>query len=1012
MLRNKANSGRDGFLKNQIMHIQKAMVDREAPLKTKHVRAIILATFDEYSSEFFYEIALKLPVFASPVVCWKLLYILYKLFRDGHDECVRDGLRYASKLLQIKSAWDSPADTYGYPLEPFFKLIILRLRVHRKYAILPGSLELDPQSLHTVLSSPPDHLFQFSVDLMDLLEEVLIFQKVVLDSLDSTKAAAYTPAGHCRLTPLLLCIQDAATLYELIVRIIFKLHEELGNATISGHRERFAGLHNDLKAFFEYVSRMQYFNSMVQIPTLSPQPPNFCVQSELDQHTALKVTVHDSSCEEDSLIPIDTNPVETSAGPLVPTRTVKNKEGDVGTLIELDPVLPALTTPPSSEAALGDKTEVAICRSPRSPGNPFLASHHQTNNHALRQDHQTVTDEDKHEGFIEMELLKSEIERLKSEHQDLTKSLLARIKTLEEEIKGVVQQKSTLEEQCEEFESQMKISTNQVKSAAEKFTKLKEVYSKLREEHVVVLQNLAASQKSVEAQKKLNSELQQKIEHFESQISDANGPTAMVNGLQCNIDRSSGSPPHLENSERLCVSSFTQYREKLPDEITCNGSHPIEHEEMKESIKLGQTNGNAGPLSDDRFESFRQDFLRHMLAVTSRGAIERIQRVIKMMAEEDMLLNFKSTPEFFHFCVKNAQSSLRSLDTVLNAKEAIESEKYTDVPLIVSDFAAHICDVLLHAKAVLHLLPEQDLDTRCPEVSEKAIKMLQSLESDQLKVFSKPLKDLDEEFEHLVCLSDQLQNSLPDNDPADQNQMAELVEREMQATAEAIRLAESKFKEMIENSDHTVSSAKQLQVHKLIFDHCSALMFAVGELVKKARTIQEDIVSSSKVTEFYKRRSRWTDGLLSAAKSVGACANMLVEVADGILTDNKNALERLLVVSQEVAASTAQLSIASRIKAPSDSPRITELQMLSKNVSKAMGALIASVKAVIENREAQEVDFSGLTLTQAKRMEVESQVRVLQLESELDKERCRLAQLRRQNYQDEAEFECVNRSSE
>ena len=45
------------------------------------------------------------------------------------------------------------------------------------------------------------------------------------------------------------------------------------------------------------------------------------------------------------------------------------------------------------------------------------------------------------------------------------------------------------------------------------------------------------------------------------------------------------------------------------------------------------------------------------------------------------------------------------------------------------------------------------------------------------------------------------------------------------------------------------------------------------------------------------------------------------------------------------------------------------------------------------------LDFAKLTLHQAKRLEMESQVKVLELESSLDKERLRLAALRRQHYQ-------------
>lgn len=48
---------------------------------------------------------------------------------------------------------------------------------------------------------------------------------------------------------------------------------------------------------------------------------------------------------------------------------------------------------------------------------------------------------------------------------------------------------------------------------------------------------------------------------------------------------------------------------------------------------------------------------------------------------------------------------------------------------------------------------------------------------------------------------------------------------------------------------------------------------------------------------------------------------------------------------------------------------------------------------------ADDLDFSGLSLHQAKRLEMDSQVRVLELESGLEKERLKLAALRRYHYQ-------------
>lgn len=48
---------------------------------------------------------------------------------------------------------------------------------------------------------------------------------------------------------------------------------------------------------------------------------------------------------------------------------------------------------------------------------------------------------------------------------------------------------------------------------------------------------------------------------------------------------------------------------------------------------------------------------------------------------------------------------------------------------------------------------------------------------------------------------------------------------------------------------------------------------------------------------------------------------------------------------------------------------------------------------------SDELDVPGLTLYQAKKLEMESQVKVLELGAALDKERLRLAALRRHHYQ-------------
>lgn len=114
--------------------------------------------------------------------------------------------------------------------------------------------------------------------------------------------------------------------------------------------------------------------------------------------------------------------------------------------------------------------------------------------------------------------------------------------------------------------------------------------------------------------------------------------------------------------------------------------------------------------------------------------------------------------------------------------------------------------------------------------------------------------------------------------------------------------------------------------------------------------------------------------------------------------ETKNQLD-LIVVAQEIAASTAQLVIASRVKAPRDSENLVALGQASRDVTQATGAVVATAKDCGQRlEESQDLDLTKLTVHQAKTLEMEIQVKVLELEQALQVERSRLASFRRKNY--------------
>lgn len=116
--------------------------------------------------------------------------------------------------------------------------------------------------------------------------------------------------------------------------------------------------------------------------------------------------------------------------------------------------------------------------------------------------------------------------------------------------------------------------------------------------------------------------------------------------------------------------------------------------------------------------------------------------------------------------------------------------------------------------------------------------------------------------------------------------------------------------------------------------------------------------------------------------------------------DAKEQLD-LIVVAQEIAASTAQLVLASRVKAPRDSVSLKALGSASKDVTQCTGAVVATVKDCGKRlEESHDLDLSKLTVHQAKTLEMEIQVKVLELEQALQVERSRLATFRRKNYRE------------
>uniref|UniRef100_A0A8C6U1M1 Huntingtin interacting protein 1 n=1 Tax=Neogobius melanostomus TaxID=47308 RepID=A0A8C6U1M1_9GOBI len=235
-----------------------------------------------------------------------------------------------------------------------------------------------------------------------------------------------------------------------------------------------------------------------------------------------------------------------------------------------------------------------------------------------------------------------------------------------------------------------------------------------------------------------------------------------------------------------------------------------------------------------------------------------------------------------------------------------------------------------------------------------------------------------------------------------QGELGDLVEQEMASTSAAVESAAARIEEML-NKSRAVDTGIKMEVNERILASCTELMQAIKELVLSSKDLQRDIVEGGRgaasMKEFYAKNSRWTEGLISASKAVGWGATVMVDAAD-LVVQGKGKFEELMVCSHEIAASTAQLVAASKVKADKDSTKLHRLQHASRGVTQATAAVVASTKSgKSQIEETETMDFSSMTLTQIKRQEMDAQVLVLELETRLQKERERLGELRKKHYE-------------
>uniref|UniRef100_A0A671PPE9 Huntingtin-interacting protein 1-related protein-like n=1 Tax=Sinocyclocheilus anshuiensis TaxID=1608454 RepID=A0A671PPE9_9TELE len=874
----------------QLQSITKSITSAEAPIKEKYGRNIILGTHKEGGAVTFWSHAVSLPLSSNAILSWKFCHMVHKLLRDGHPNTLRDSRGHTASIRQMGTLWGNLHDRYGHIVALYAKLLCIKIDFHLKHLEIPPNLETPEQVLDKAITIDINKVFDMTGEVLEYMEAALKLQETVFRQMESSSTSSTTPVGQCRLAPLVLVIQDCGPLYHFLVKLLFKLHSRTPVDSLLGHRERFREQFNGLTQFFERARGMEFFKSIIQIPDLPDEPPNFLRAASFADH--------------------------------------------------VKPVVVQNETYPDF-----DETDTQL---------DFGEGNYQmTEADTLRK---------------ELEVVKPELELIKVEAQRAVVQLKSQVNILESELEDQRTHKQMALVENERLRMEVENLRAQTAVAAS--------IQATAEDNAEMVKQLSSTQ---QAQEELLTYKQQMAVEVEQPKQDKNSKTgdqlsSVLVGLQAekevllrSVKEQEAEITNLRQAAQLHQATLLQERDRSQREMT-----------VLQRLLLQK-------LQDEQFS------LLQCAVVEAEGIV--LDAVAKV--DDPLHVRCISTPDYL---INRAELTLASIDKMQKSHVAYlrNMDDASGLLRSVTQFSHLIADTIVNGAGTAHSAPTDQADRLTDNCRDCATHCLQYLKELKLKATLPRADPTAVRFvvQHILNQGQDLQ---PRGADVRKEELADMVDKEMAATSSAIEDAVLRMDEILSQARRDSSGVKLEVNQRLVLD------IAIHMLVTSATDLQRDIVESGRgagsVKDFYAKNSCWTEGLISASKAVGWGATQMLESADKVVTD-RGKYEELIVCSHEIAASTAQLVAASKVKADRGNKKLQTLQQASRHVNDMAAVLVSSTKSgqmQIENKNS--MDFSSMSLIKLKTEEMDSQVKVLELEKQLENERIRLGELRKKHYE-------------
>ncbi|KAI8980843.1 ANTH domain-containing protein [Pilobolus umbonatus] len=1028
--------------------IKKACSPDETAPKQKHVRKCIVYTWDHRTSAIIWSILKVQPLLSDEVQAFKAIILVHKIIKDGHPNVIKDSLRETGWLETCaRSVNGDGMRGYGALIRSYVDFILHKLQYHRSHPEFNGTFDYEEYiSLKNI--DDPNEGFETINDLMILQDHIDRFQKTVFASF------RHHSNNECRIASLVPLVEESYGIYKFITNMLRAMHKRTeATEALAPLRQKFNSQHYALLKFYYECSNLKYLTSLINVPKLSPDPPSLIDAStpqlpKRPEVARIEAPPPAQASPEPAIDLLSQKQIqlqrdyEAEQQRLAQQRAQEQERMRQLQLqqqreFEDQQRLMAERERLRQEELLGQQMQHQQAGRINELEQQLLNYRNQ-----LERNQMMLEQYDRRVKALEQELSSvNQNSQLRDQSKDeLIRSLQNEIQMWKNKYEALAKLYSQLRKEHIDLLNKYKALQVKANSAQEATEKLERIQADMRAKNVELADLIRERDRARNELARLQGNQRGDMDRLRRELDEARDQIQ-------NIGRSKGDEVSALlakfNKEKSDLEASLIEKQALIDEFLKQiedqqGEADHIRQEKDEEIAVLQAgmdeclsqlaelqqNDRQHELQDQlaHIQNEQNDRLDQILDSILSTCIQKINDGIYNLDSPTQHGNENSTPELALSMIERA--SITSVEFMSSFSKFLDGSGTGDHASTITralEFSDTILDVLQHSKGisrfVMHDEDGEELFSLGKNSAEATIQYFSSVMSSYLKrlpPFQRPeviiqgdvrvqdaLTRLSQKTEDLILTNATDLNKLGEGEVGD------LVEQEMTKAARAIEEASAKIQDLLRRPANPSFSATDIQVHQLILNSVLALTNAIANLIKCATASQQEIVSqgrgSSSKAAFYKKHNRWTEGLITAAKAVAVATNLLVEAADGVISKT-HSLEQLIVASNEVSAATAQLVSASRVKSSFMSRTQERLEMAAKAVKDAAAELVKQVKGLVSQQNKSDdlsIDFNKLSVHEFKRREMEQQVKILKLDSELTNARRVLAEMRRSGYHTE-----------